>query len=223
MANVKSNEELRQEKVEATVSKTEQFYNENKKIIWGGLAAVAVIALAILGYQKFIYAPKCAEAQEQTFPAEQNFQAGEYELALEGDGNVLGLKDIIKEYGAKAGKSVYMYAGVAELQLGNYEEALSYLKKYSGKDSILAARALACEGDAYVGLEDYSKAVACYNKAAAKDDSIYAANYIFKAGLAYEKLGQAAKALDCYKKVQDQYPASYEAVEITKFIARVSE
>ena len=59
------------------------------------MTAVVVVWLAILGYQKFIYQPKCAEAQEQAFPAEANFQKGEYELALNGDGNVLGFAEII--------------------------------------------------------------------------------------------------------------------------------
>ena len=104
----KSNEEVRQEQVETSVSKFEQFYESYKKTIWFSLTAVVVVWLAILGYQKFIYQPNCAEAQEQAFPAEANFQKGEYELALNGDGNVLGFAEIIDNYGTKAGKAVYM-------------------------------------------------------------------------------------------------------------------
>ena len=124
----KSKEEVRQEQVENSVSKFEQFYENYKKTIWGALTAVVVVWLAILGYQRFIYQPKCAEAQEQAFPAEANFQKGEYEIALNGDGNVLGFAEIIDTYGSKAGKAVYMYAGICELQLGNFE---------SGKSSLL--------------------------------------------------------------------------------------
>ena len=166
----KSKEEVRQEQVETRVSKFEQFYENYKKVIWGVLIAVLVIWLAVLGYQKYIYQPKCAEAQEQAFPAETNFQQGNYEIALNGDGNVLGFAEIIDSYGIKAGKAVYLYAGICELQLGNFENAISYLKKYNGKEDILKARALACEGDAYVGLEDYKSAVAAYEKAVAVAD-----------------------------------------------------
>ena len=219
----KSKEEVRQEQVETSVSKFEQFYNDNKKILWGVLIGIIVVWLAILGYQRFIYQPKCAEAQEQTFPAEANFQQGNYELALNGDGNVLGFAEIIDTYGTKSGKAVYLYAGICELQLGNYENAISYLKKYNGKEPIMAARALACLGDAYVGLENYNEAVSAYKKAVAKADNPYAAAYLVKEGLALEQLGKKAEALDCYKTVKDKYPQSIEAYDIDRYIAAVEE
>ena len=166
--NVNDKEAIRQENLQETVSKTDQFYNENKKTIWTVACIIVVVALAVFAYVKLIYQPKCAEAVQQAFPAEQSFAAGEFELALNGDGNVLGLADVIAEYGSKAGAAVYMEAGVCALQLGQYEDALAYLKKYNGKEPILAARALACQGDAYVGLEKYNEAAAAYGKAAAK-------------------------------------------------------
>ncbi|MBR1868999.1 MAG: tetratricopeptide repeat protein [Bacteroidales bacterium] len=218
---IKDKEVARQESIEQTVSKTEQFYNENKKAIWGCVIAVVVIGLGILAYHRFIYEPKCAEAMEQTYPAERSFQNGEWDLALNGDGNVMGFTQIIDEYGAKAGKAVYFYAGVCELQLGNWESAISYLKKYKGKDSILAARALACMGDAYVGLEDYKSAVPCFEKAASRADNIFAAAYLLKAGVTREELGDKAGALACYEKIKDQYPQSIEGYDIDKYISRV--
>lgn len=219
----KTKEEVRQEQVETRVSKFEQFYENNKKIIWGVLIAIVVVWLAILGYQKYIYQPQCAKAQEQAFPAENAFQQGEYELALNGDGNVLGFTEIIDSYGVKAGKAVYFYAGICELQLGNFENAISYLKKYNGKEPILAARALACEGDAYVGLEDYKAAVAAYKKAVAKADNAYAAAYLLKEGLALEQTGNKAAALECYKTIKDKYPQSVEAYDIDRYIAAVED
>ena len=219
----KTKEEVRQEQVETSVSKFEQFYEKYKNIIWIVLGAIVVIWLAILGYQKYIYQPKCAEAQEQAFPAETSFQNGEYELALNGDGNVLGFTEIIDTYGTKAGKAVYLYAGICELQLGDFESAVSYLKKYNGKEPIMAARALACLGDAYVGLEDYKSAVAAYKKAVATADNTFAAAYLVKEGLALEQLGNNAAALECYKAVKDKYPQSIEAYDIDRHIAAVEE
>ena len=219
----KTKEEVRQEQVETSVSKFEQFYEKYKNIIWIVLGAIVVIWLAILGYQKYIYQPKCGDAQEQAFPAEANFAQGEYELALNGDGNVLGFTEIIDTYGSKAGKAVYLYAGICELQLGDYESAISYLKKYNGKEPILAARALACLGDAYVGLENYKAAVAAYKKAVAKADNTFAAAYLLKEGLALEQLGNKAAALECYKTIKDKYPQSIEGYEIDRYIAAVEE
>ena len=220
---VNDKEAQRQENIEQTVSATEQFYNDNKKLILGIVAAVLVIGAGILAYNKFIFQPKCVEAMQQCYPAEMSFQEGEYELALNGDGNNLGFADIISEYGSKAGKAVYLYAGICELQLGNNEEALSYLKKYNGKEPILAARARACEGDAYVALGDYAAAVRSYKAAVAVADNVFAAGYLLKEGSAYEALGQKAEALACYKTIETDYPQSLEAYEIAKNIARVAE
>ena len=218
--NVNDKEAIRRENIEETVSKTDQFYNEHKKTIWTVAAVLAVIALAVFAYIKLIYQPKCQEAMQQAFPAEQLFSQGEYELALNGDGNVLGLADIISTYGAKAGKAVYMEAGLAALQLGQYDDALTYLKKYTGKDPILAARAIAAQGDAYAGLERYDDAAAAYIKAAGKSDDVFAAGYLLKAGIMYEQIGQKDKALDCYKTIKDKYPSSVEGYDIDKYFSR---
>ena len=207
--------------VAEAVSKTEKFFNENGKLLSIIAAAVVVVAAGIFCGYKFVYQPAQAEAQGQMAVAEQNFRAGDFELALNGDGNVLGFAQIIDEYGAKAGKAVYFYAGVCELQLGNWELAIQNLKAYDGKDEILKARALACLGDAYVGLEDYATALGYYEKAAAVVDNMFAAGYLLKAGVVAEKLGQNEKALGFYKQIKDQYPSSMEGYDVDKYIGRI--
>ena len=209
------------EAVAEAVSKTEVFFKENSKPLVICIAAVIVLAVGIFLWHKYAYEPKVAEAQEQMYPAENNFRNAEYELALNGDGNVLGFVQIIDEYGAKGGKSVYFYAGVCELQLGNYESAVSYLKKYNGKDRILAGRALSCLGDAYVGLADYAQAVECFVKAAKVSDDLFSAGYLLKAGVTCEELGDNAKALSYYRQIKDDYPNSMEAYDIDKYISRI--
>lgn len=216
--NNKKDAKLQKEEMAETISRTEEFYNEHKKTIWGVIIGILAVGLIILGYSKFIYAPAAQEAQEAAFPAELSFQQGEFELALNGDGNVLGFTDIIDQYGAKAGKAVYLYAGICNAQLGNWEEALSYLKKYNGKDPILAARALALQGDCYAALEDYGKAVKFYEKAAAQADNMFAAGYLVKAGQVYLQLGENAKALKAFQAVKEKYPQSIEGYEIDKYI-----
>ena len=168
------------EAVAEAVSKTEVFFKENSKPMVITVAVIVVLAAGFFLWHKFAYEPKRAEAQEQMYPAESNFRNSEYELALNGDGNVLGFAQIIDEYGAKAGKAVYLYAGVCELQLGNYESAISYLKKYNGKDNILSGRAYSCIGDAYAGLGDYAQAVTWFEKAAKVSDNVFSAGYLLQ-------------------------------------------
>lgn len=209
--------------VESAASKTEQFYSANKKVIWGVVGGVILVILLVLAYGRFIYQPKCAEAQGQAVAAEQAFAKGEYELALNGDGNALGFAQIIEDYGAKAGKAVYFYAGVCCLQAGNFEQAVSYLKKYSGKDTILKAKALSCLGDAYVGLgeDNYGKALDSYKAAVKCADNVFAATYLLKMGVVYEAQGNKAEALKCYNTIKEDYPMSMEAYEIDRYIAGV--
>ena len=216
--------EIRNENAEAVVeavSKTEKFFNENGKLLGGILAAFIVIATGVFCWHKFAYQPAVVEAQGQMALAEENFRAADYELALNGDGNVLGFAQIIDEYGAKAGAAVYFYAGVCELQLGNWDLAIKYLQSYKGKDAILKARATACIGDAYVGLEEYGKALGYFEKAADEVDNMYAAGYLLKAGVTAEKLGENAKALGFYETIKNKYPQSMEGYDIDKYIGRV--
>ena len=216
--------EIKNENAEAVVeavSKTEKFFNENGKLLGGLLAALVVVAAGVFCWYKFAYQPAVVEAQGQMALAEENFRSVDYELALNGDGNVLGFAQIIDEYGAKAGKAVYFYAGVCELQLGNWDLAINYLQSYKGKDAILMARATACIGDAYVGLEDYGKALEYFEKAASEADNMYAAGYLLKAGMVAEKLGQNDKALGFYETIKEKYPQSMEGYDIDKYIGRI--
>ncbi|MCR5464503.1 MAG: tetratricopeptide repeat protein [Bacteroidales bacterium] len=221
---VDEREQARQERVSETVSKTDQFFRENKKTIYGILIALLIIGLAIVGYYKLIYQPKAKEAARQMYPAEANFRSGEFDLALNGDGNVLGFSQIIDDFGAKGGRDVYFYAGLCEYNLGNYQQAIDYLKKYKSDEAITKARALACMGDAYSGLENYKEALRCYDQAIAVDDSfsnIFNATYMLKAGVVCEQLGDNAKALSYYKAIKDKYPQSMEGYDIDKYISRI--
>ena len=216
--------EIKNEQAEAVVeavSKTERFFQENGKRLAIISAVFVALCVVVFCWFKFAYQPKVAEAQGQMAIAEQNFRAGNYEVALNGDGNALGFVQVMDEYGKKAGKAVYFYAGVCELQLGEWEQAIKYLEAYKGKDAILAARATACIGDAYVALEDYSKALGYFEKAAANADNMFAAGYLLRAGIVAEKLGGNAKALSFYKKIKDQYPQSMEGYDIDKYIGRI--
>ena len=106
MANKPTNQETRQQNIAEAVSKSELFFQKYGKIVYGCVAAILLIALAILAYNRFILQPQKEKAQEAMFKAEQKFAAGDYELALSGDDNLMGFEEIIDSYGSKAGKAV---------------------------------------------------------------------------------------------------------------------
>ena len=109
-----------------------------------------------------------------------------------------------------------------EIHVLTTEIGLAYVKtELQGKDNILAARALACIGDAYVGLEKYGDALNYFEKAAAQADNMFAASYLLKAGVVCEETGDNAKALSFYKQIKDKYPQSMEGYDIDKYISRI--
>ena len=216
--------EIKNENAEAVVeaiSKTEQFFKKYGKTLGIAAAAVVVVTLGLFLWNMLVYVPAANEAKGQMAYAEEYFRAGDYEVAMNGNGNELGFAEIIDQYGAKAGASAYFYAGVCELHLGNWESAINYLKNYNGKDAILKARATACIGDAYVALENYEQALVYFVKAAGVIDNLYAADYLLKAGAVAEKLGQNEKALGFYETIKNKYPQSVAGYDIDKYIGRL--
>ena len=221
MATKESKEKT--EAVVEAVSKTDLFFKENKNLIIGVAVAAVLVAFGIFAFQKWYYQPKAREAQQQLYPAEMAFKAESWETALNGDGNNLGIAQVIEDYGKATPAAAWFEAGICELQLGNYESAIDYLKNYKGKDAILKARSISCMGDANVGLEDYAKALDCFVKAAGVIDNIYAAAYLLKAGVTAEQLGKNEEALKYYKTIKEQYPQSMEGYDIDKYISRLAK
>lgn len=215
------NKKVQEEQPEVQVSSFEKFIKKYQNILTWGVIGILVIVFGILAINRWIVKPAQEEARGQMFAAEQAFAAGEYATALNGDGNNLGFAQVADEYGAKAGKALWLYAGISAYNTGDYEAAASYLKKYNGKDKILKARALCCLGDAYVNLDKKAAALDCYKKAAALEENIYRATYLLKAGILCEEMGNEAAALKYYKEIETRYPQSVEGYEIQKYISRI--
>ncbi len=213
--------EAQQEQVATTVSGVEDFFKKNQKWIEWAVLALLIVILAIFAINRWVIAPAKAEAQAQMFPAEQLFRAGNFEAALNGDGNTLGFNDIISNYGKRAGKAVYLYAGLSNLQLGNNQAALDLLKKYSVKDKIMQGRAYSAIGDAYSNLKDYTNAMAWYKKAAALEDNEFRPAYLLKAALVSEETGDLAGALSLYQEIKTKYPQTVEGYDVQKYISRI--
>ena len=219
----KNQQPVQEEQVATTVSRLEDFFKKNQKTIEWVILGIVVAVCACLAINKWYLTPAKLEAQAQMFPAEQKFAAGEFETALNGDGNILGFAQIADQYGSKAGKSVWLYAGICELQLGNSSEAVSYLKKYKSSDKIMQGRAFCAIGDAYANLGDNAKALSYFKKAASVDDNAYTAGYLLKAGIMSETMGDNAAALGFYQQIKDNYPQTLEGFDIDKYISRINE
>ncbi len=210
------------EVVEEALSKTEKFIENNQKIISIVIGALVVIVLGYFGLNKYYFEPREKEAQIQMFAAEKFFEQDSLNKALFGNGNNLGFIDMIDQYGStKAGNLAAYYAGISYLRQGNYQEAINYLKKFDGNDQIIAPLAIGAMADAYVELNDLSKAADLYLKAAGKSDNEFTRPMmLFKAGRAFELSNNFKKAAETYEKIKKDFPNSTEGRTIDKYIER---
>ena len=208
--------------VEETLTRTEQYLEENYKPLLIGLAIIVV--LVGLGWLGKIYLGKRNdEAQSQMFQAEKYLEVDSLKLALNGDGNYLGFLDIAKDYKFTKSANLAKYcAGICYLHLGNYNEAIDFLNKYSKKDKVIGSLAIGAMGDAYIELGNTEKGITKYIEAADYGkNSFNTPLFLMKAGELYELTGKFSEALKLYERIADQYPESTEGTSIEKYIARV--
>lgn len=208
--------------VEETLTRTEQFLEENYKPLLIGLGVVVVL-VGLIWLGRMYGVKRNEEAQAQMYQAQRYLEMDSLNLALNGDGNYLGFADIVTEYKFTKAANLARYgAGICNLHLGNYEEAIEYLNKYSKKDKVIGSIAIGATGDAYVELGNIEKGISKYLEAAE-----YAKNafntplYLMKAAELYEMTGKYAEALKLYERIKEKYPSSTEGVTIDKYIARV--
>lgn len=210
------------ENVEQTLTKTEQFLEQNYKPLLYVLVA-AVVLVGLFWLLKLYTAKQNSEALSQMFMAEQYFADDSLRLALYGDGNNLGFIDIADDYKrTKSGKLANFYAGASLMHMGQFEEAVTYLNKYSLDDEILTPQAKGLIGDAKAELGDSAEAIKYYMEAAdMADNAFHTPIYLMKAGMLHEMEGDFAGALKLYERIRDNYPESNEGRSIDKYIARV--
>ena len=203
------------------ITRSEEFIQKNQKTLIIIVAAILVVVLAIFGLRKWVFQPREVRAAEEMFAAEQWFAQGDFEKALNGDDTFRGFLSVIDNYNCtKAGKLAKYYAGASYLHIGNYDEAIHWLKKYKGNDTFTRPLAEMMLGDALIEQGNTKEAVNHYKKAAAMNSNyITSPTALFKAGMAYLMLDDNANALDCFQQVKKNYPESTEWTEIDKYIA----
>jgi tetratricopeptide (TPR) repeat protein len=204
-----------------TLTRTEQFLEENYKPLLAGLAIVVVL-VGLFWLGKMYLSKRNDEAQSQMYQAQKYLEQDSVNLALNGDGNYLGFIDIAKDYKfTNAGNLALYGAGICYLHLANFEEAIDFLEKYSKKDKVIGSIAIGATGDAYVELGNTEKGIAKYLEAAEfASNSFNTPLFLMKAAELYEINGKYADALKLYEKIKDEYPSSTEGSSIEKYISR---
>ncbi len=223
MAKKKVDQDDNLQELESALTKTEQFIEDNQKMISYVVGGIILVVAAYLGFNKLYLQPKEDEALSQMFMAENYFERDSFNLAINGDGNYLGFLDIIDDYGiTKSANRAKYYTGVSYLHLGQFEDALDYLNDFKTDDLLLAPVAEGAKGDAYLELGEQDNALKQYKKAyAASDNELTTPVYMMKAAALLESMDELKDALALYEDIKAKYPTSTEGTNADRYIARV--
>ncbi len=213
-----------------SASKAEEWAVRNQKYIIGAVAAIVVVVLGYLAYNKFVAEPKESEAMNEMFKAQQYFDQAVaatekdslFNLALKGGEGKYGMIEIAKNYsGTPAGNLANYYAGMAYLNLKDYKNAITHLGEFSTDDLMLGPISQGAIGDAFVQLNQPEDALSYYEKAATMNTNDYTTPmYLFKAATIALKQGDTKKALKHFTIIKEEFPSSSEATNIDAFIGK---
>jgi len=223
MTKKKTAQEDNLQELESALTRTEQFVEDNQRKITYVIGAVIVLVGAFLAFNRFYLQPKEQEALTQMFMAENYFEKDSFNLAINGDGNYLGFLDIIDDYGmTKSSNRAKYYAGISYLHLGQYEDAIDYLKKFKTDDLLLAPVKAGAIGDAMLELGKTDDALKQYKKAYSEtENELTTPVYKMKAASLLESMNKLDEALKLYEEIKKDYPQSAEGTTVDRYIARV--
>lgn len=226
MAKENKNTSVNEKNVEfEELTTTENFFDKYKNILIIGGVGIVVILLGFLGYKKFVSEPKNIESQIEIASAMYDFESDSTDMAVNGSNGNIGFEEAADEYNGTSGGDIANYSmGIISMEKGEFETALDYFGNCNFEDVMVANLCLGLQGDCYVELEDYTKAVTFFEKAAAREVNEFTSPmYLKKAGLAYEALENYSKAITVYTKIKENYPQSTEGGDIQKYIERATK
>lgn len=222
MSDIKHREHLEREI--SPVDKWKHFQDNYGKKAGIGLAVILALVLGYFGYKQFMLDPKEKAAVGAMFRAEDYYRMDSINLALNGDKVNAGFVKIISRYsGTRAADLAAFYAGSCYLKLGDFNNAVKYLKDFKTSAAQVQAKAFGLLGDAYSELNKKDLAVEQYKKAGTyfEEDEIISPEYLFRAGYLYESMGRNQDAINMYELIKNKYPASPRGFDIDRYLARL--
>ncbi len=189
-------------------------YYGNRRILTGAAIGVIVIIAVILGFS-YIQGERDNQAQELLGAIVLEYERGDHRVALDGNGETLGLLDIIDRYGGTpAGNTARFYAGNAHFELEEYDEALEQFEQFNANNDFIGASATAGRAAVHELQEDFSRAASLFERAADMDDnSLRSPHYMHSAARAYVAAGEFASAEEVILEAQERYPETTLADE----------
>ena len=232
MANKNAQDALN---VEDQLSKSEAFFNKNKKTILIAVAAAVVVIAGFFLCKAYVSGPREEKASTALAKGQEYFNNEMFDKALNGDGaGYAGFVKVADDFsGTDAANLANLYAGLCYANLNKWQEAVNSLEAYSASsDAMVSPAAQAALGNAYAHLNQLDKAVDALKKAAkmadakAEDDTnnSLSPTFLLQAAEILESQGNKADALEIYQNIKKNYvnSALVQSQEIDKYIERAS-
>ncbi|MCP9610759.1 tetratricopeptide repeat protein [Coprobacter tertius] len=211
------------DKVNAALSNSEQFIQKYQKPILLVVLAIVIVVSAAIAIHHFYALPREEKAEAEMFKGVFYFEKDSFQLAIDGNGSdFVGFKAIADDYSSSnAGNLAAAYTGISLYNLGKYDEAIDYLKKFDADEEYIAPSIIGTIGDCYVNMDKLDDAIGYFEKAAKKaDNEVLSPIYLKKAATVFEKQNKYDKALKAYQTIKEKYPKSVMARDIDKYIDR---
>ncbi len=205
------------------LTKTENFFDQNKKILLYAGIGVFVIIFGIIGYGKLVSEPHEIESQEAYWNAFYDFAEGDTTgTAINGTDSYMGMEEIAGDYEGTSGGNIANYVmAIDHMDKGEFDLALDYLDVCEFEDVMIGTLVIGLKGDCQVELGDYDQAVALFEEAANREQNEFTTPmFLKKAGITYEELGDNENAVIAYQKIKDNWSESTTAKDIDKYIVR---
>jgi len=217
--------EIEAVEVNKALESAKGFWEKTGKKLAIGLGIAAVAVAGYFAYKEYSIKPQTEKANEQIFKAQQYFAQDSFALALNGDGTNKGFKYIADTYGStKIGNLANYYAGVSYLRMGDFANAVKYLKGFSTDVPQIQMMAYGALADAYSEQKNIDESLANYKKAAntfTKDEG-NSSEFLFKAALLSEVNGKNEEALELYKELKAKFPKTEKGYQAEKYIYKLS-
>ena len=210
--NVKAAPEMEQQ-----VTKTEAFFEKNKKAIIIAVVAVIAIVVGAILFNNYYLEPRANEASTELAKYQEQFDQQQYDKAL------AGFQKVASDYSSTdAGNLAQLYIGLCQANLGKWQEAVNALEQFSGQgDQMISPAAEGALGNAYANLNQLDKAVEHLKKAAKMaDNNSLSPTFLIQAGEILESQNKKDEALKLYEEVKEKYFNSMQYQSIDKYIER---
>ena len=197
-------------------TKTERFVDENRSTLTYGVGGLAMLILAVIGYQSFVVAPAEATAETDAWRAENYFEMDSMSRAALGDGYAARLEEVMTDHeGTAVSQRAAYRMGIYYRDAGDFEGAIAAFEEVNVGDDVVQVLAAGNIGDCYVELANYESAQAAFNNAislatSSMAEDVLAPMFLYKGALVEIELGNNAQAKKHLDRIVEDYPTSQQ-------------